>query len=128
MPNVLYFDQDAHYGRYMKSVLPTYGIQCRSFENYPLALQELSQQQYDCIICEWSIPFPDNTESMRLLTKSINGTPLIIVTTTSKEDILPFAIDAGAGSVLSKPFSAQELANTITHLTWSRRHQKLHAV
>lgn len=126
MAKILYVDQDKDYASYMKTVLPLYGIECTSTENFALALQELSSRRFDCIVTEWTMPFPNGIELIQLLIQRTKGIPVLVVTSKVKEQILPYALEAGARSVLGKPFSAQELANTITQLTWARENPRPH--
>ncbi len=120
MPTVLYVDHDRDYSSYMSAVLPSYGITCHSVKNYPLALQKLSTMRFDCLICEWTMPFQDGRELIRLLAQHREGIPILVVTDKTKDHVLPLAMEAGALLVLEKPYSAQELAHTINRLTWSR--------
>lgn len=120
MPTVLYVDQDKDYSSYMRTVLPSYGITCFSVANFLEAHQELTTVKFDCIICEWTTPGPDGSELIQLLAQHTDGSPILVVTDQTKDHIISFALEAGAMSVMEKPFSAQELADTVTQLTWSR--------
>lgn len=129
MPTVLYVDQDKDYSTYMKAVLPSFGIPCHAVESYSLALQEVASMQYDCIVAEWNNAFAESCELIQNLAQHAEGIPILVVTHKTTERILPHALEAGARSVLGKPFSAQELAHTIAQMTWLRmssRHPASH--
>ena len=120
MPAVLYVEQDKDYSSYMRTVLPSYGITCFSVANFLEAHQELAAVRFDCIICEWIMPFHDGSELIRLLAQHAKEIPILVVTDNTKDQVLPFAMEAGALLVMEKPFSAQELAQTIARLIASR--------
>ncbi len=120
MPTVLYVDHDKDYSSYMKTTLPSFGMTCFSVASFQEAHQKLSTMSVDCIICEWTMPFQDSSELVRLFAQQTEGIPILIVTDKPRDQILPLAMEAGALLVLEKPFSAQELANSITRFTWSR--------
>ncbi|MGL1937014.1 MAG: response regulator [Fibrobacterales bacterium] len=80
------------------------------------ALKLFKAQQFALVILDWQMPKLDGIDVLREM-RIINATvPIIMVTGNSSHEHMVEAFDAGASNFLPKPFTKDELLNTL-HLS-----------
>lgn len=69
--------------------------------------------QPDCILMDINMPVMDGIEATELITHDVPNSVIIIISVQGEHEYLRKAMVAGARDYLSKPFSSDELINTI---------------
>lgn len=80
------------------------------------AVQHLqSGAPVDCVISDWNMPSMDGLAFLKWLRgqKELKSLPFIMATAQSDKKQVALAMSAGANQVLAKPFSAEELKQTL---------------
>ena len=81
------------------------------------ALQDIQQNNYDLILCDWKMPGMSGIEFTKALRLFELGkkryTPLILITGKAQEDDVRAARDAGVTEYLIKPFSVAGMCDKI---------------
>jgi DNA-binding response OmpR family regulator len=90
-------------------------------------LHRLLSYQYDCVICDWSLPGASGIEVIKQYRQS-GGTALILMLTGNTGiEHTETGLNAGADDYLTKPFSTRELLARVNALT-RRAGASLHSV
>ncbi|MBM9498934.1 response regulator [Leptospira sp. 201903070] len=81
-------------------------------------LDKLQNDKVDLIVSDMNMPNMDGITFVKELKKDPNNkfTPIIMLTTESQEDVKTAGLAAGARAWLTKPFSPEELVQTIHKL------------
>ena len=71
------------------------------------ALDVLSQEKVDLILCDINMPVMDGLEFVRHLptVENARGTPVVMITTEGSENHVAQALSAGARGYIRKPFT-----------------------
>ncbi|ARU90433.1 response regulator [Pseudomonas sp. M30-35] len=91
------------------------GVQIEEAVNGRKALQLLSKQTIDLILCDWEMP---EMSGLELLTwcreqDSLKTTPFIMVTSRGDKENVVQAIQAGVSDFIGKPFSNEQLVTKV---------------
>ena len=73
------------------------------------ALQSISEESFDAVILDVSMPVLDGLEVCRRVRESGNRTPVLMLTAREQIDDRVAGLDAGADDYLVKPFALREL-------------------
>jgi len=74
-------------------------------------LKKLSEQKVDLIICDWNMPEMNGLQFVHAVKskETYQNIPLIMVTTISTQDEVVAALEAGARTYITKPFTKDDL-------------------
>ncbi len=97
-------------------VLKMSGYECDSAYNGMEALEKVSQNAYDCMICDIMMPVMDGIEAVKQIREKGHTFPVIMLTAKTQVDDRVDGLDAGADDYLTKPFSMKELLARIRSL------------
>ena len=88
-----------------------------------MALQRLSEDDYDLLICDIMMPRKDGFEVVKELRSKGSNIPILMLTARAETDDKVLALDNGADDYLTKPFEVKELLARIRALL--RRKEKV---
>ena len=77
------------------------------------ALEVVKTEQPDFILSDWNMPKMDGIDLLKTLRSEGIDTGFGVVTSESTPQMLELAKDAGARFVISKPFTAYDLADAL---------------
>jgi len=74
-------------------------------------LKKLSEQKVDLIFCDWNMPEMNGLQFIQAVKskETYQNIPLIMVTTISTQDEVVAALEAGARTYITKPFTKDDL-------------------
>lgn len=74
-------------------------------------LKKLSEQKVDLIICDWNMPEITGLQFVHAVKsqETYQNIPLIMLTTISTQDEVVAALEAGASTYITKPFTNDDL-------------------
>lgn len=86
-----------------------------SCEDGPEALTALSEDDFDLLIIDYTMPGLSGVEVIQQLRSSTRNSeiPVIMLTARSENEHLVESLEGGASFFLSKPFEPQELLDTV---------------
>lgn len=75
------------------------------------ALKKLSEKKVDLIICDWNMPEMNGLQFVHAIKsqEAHQNIPLIMVTTVTTQDEVVAALEAGARTYITKPFTRDDL-------------------
>ncbi len=119
---VLVVDDDVAIRRVCARVLGAEGWTVTLADNGRAALAELetSNVPYDCVLSDVNMPEVDGFELVRAVRKRDDDIPVLLMTGDPSLDGAVRAIDYGAVSYITKPFSQEALASSVARA--ARRH------
>jgi DNA-binding NtrC family response regulator len=119
---VLVVDDDDAIRRVCSRVLGNEGWNVTLADNGRAALHEIEAGKvpYDCVLSDVNMPEVDGFELVRAIRKRDDDIPVLLMTGDPSLDGAVRAIDYGAGSYLTKPFSQEALAAAVARA--ARRH------
>lgn len=74
------------------------------------AMQLLSEATYDLILTDLMLPFVSGNEIIEFLKNEYPDIPIIVLSTSTQEDIITEAFTMGVDDFITKPFSPNELS------------------
>ncbi|ETN96542.1 response regulator transcription factor [Zhouia amylolytica] len=74
------------------------------------ALSLIKSTQFDLILTDLMLPFISGKELIEYAKENHPNTPIIVLSTSTQEDIITNAFDMGVDDFITKPFSPQELS------------------
>jgi len=110
---ILLVDDDPHMQRLISIFLKKRPYEIDKAGNGRVALRKIETQTYDLIISDLQMPETDGIELIGRIRRQKCTTPVILISAYGLDSIAEKAIEEGASSVLSKPFEAAELIQTI---------------
>jgi EAL domain-containing protein (putative c-di-GMP-specific phosphodiesterase class I)/CheY-like chemotaxis protein len=119
---VLVVDDDISIRRVCARVLSSEGWHVTLADNGRVALSELetSKLPFDCVLSDVNMPEVDGFELVRAVRKRDDDIPVLLMTGDPSLDGAVRAIDYGAVSYITKPFSQEALAAAVARA--ARRH------
>lgn len=114
--HVLLVDDSRAMRDYVSAILETAGgYEVHEVDNGFDALRELPREEYGLIVTDINMPDVSGIELSRYVrsTDKHSGTPVIVISTDASNVDRERAMSAGASAFLPKPFSAQDLLDTI---------------
>ena len=79
-------------------------------------LEKVRQQHFDLVLLDIAMPRMDGLTFLATATQLIPGMRVLMLTADSDIESVKSALDIGAQAYITKPFSAEDLRNVITHL------------
>ena len=115
MPKVLIIDNDWFFLEVTQDLLILHGFEVISAKNARLGLQLAQTQAPDLIISDISMPEIDGYELLKALRKNsvTQNIPVILITGDGTDSIYLGARELGANDCLTKPYSIEQLLQTI---------------
>ena len=119
---VLVVDDDDAIRRVCMRVLGAEGWHVTLSDNGRAALEaiEATKQPFDCVVSDVNMPEIDGYELVQAVRKRDDDIPVLLMTGDPSLDGAVRAIDYGAVSYISKPFSSESLASAVARA--ARRH------
>ena len=82
-------------------------------ENGRQAMEMVKAEEPDLVLSDWNMPEMSGLEFLRTLRASGSAIPFCFITSEGSEDMRTQAEAAGAFGVISKPFSAEAVADAL---------------
>ncbi|MFI2742786.1 response regulator transcription factor [Zhouia sp. PK063] len=80
------------------------------------AMNILEEGTFDLVLTDLMLPFITGNELITHIKKHTPQTPIIVLSTSTQEDIIMDAFDMGVDDFITKPFSPNELSLRIKRL------------
>ncbi|WP_142786341.1 response regulator transcription factor [Changchengzhania lutea] len=74
------------------------------------AMEKLKTEDFDLILTDLMLPFISGSEIIEYIKQNIPGLPIIVLSTSTQEDIITEAFTMGVEDFITKPFSPNELS------------------
>lgn len=122
--SILVVDDQAMTRTMLKGTLKNLGYdQVISAEDGADALDRLSRDPFDLIICDWNMPVIKGIDVLRRVraderTKKI---PFIMLTAEANIECVKAAVAAGVTDYIAKPFTSEVLAKKVHHVLKNAR-------
>ncbi len=113
---LLIVEDEKSIGQQIVGYFTDMGYSCRWVKNCRAAQEELSIEEFDCIILDRRLPDGDSISVCREVRGREVQTPIIMLTALSDVDERIKGLDSGADDYLVKPFSTDELAARVNAL------------
>lgn len=117
LPHILLVDDDDGVRKVMHRTLVNAGYEVDDAANGDLAVQAYRQRASDLVIIDIVMPDKEGLETVRDLRALAPGVKIIAISGGGfgrAADYLEMAVMFGAASVLSKPFTAEELLDAVS--------------
>ena len=82
-------------------------------ENGLVALEKVSSEVPDLVLADWNMPEMSGIEFLEALRGKGDNTTFGFITSEGTDEMRQKAKDAGASFLLAKPFTADDMANTL---------------
>ncbi|UNY98688.1 response regulator transcription factor [Zhouia spongiae] len=86
------------------------GYEVTVAEDGKKALSLIKNTTFDLILTDLMLPFISGKELIEYAKKNLPDTPIIVLSTSTQEDIITNAFNIGVDDFITKPFSPQELS------------------
>ncbi len=112
-------------------MLESFGLQVEHADHGLAAVEAVQQQTYDLILMDMQMPEMDGLEATRKIRKMeltgevFPGLPIIALTANAMDGDMERCLQAGMNGYLSKPFSAEQLYESLTPWLMAPREGKL---
>jgi two-component system response regulator BasR len=111
--HILLIEDDLDLGRSLRQSLRTEGMSCEWLRSIADARKFITQNVYDCVLLDLSLPDGSGLDLLRSLRESGLTVPIIVITArVALEDRLG-GLDGGADDFVLKPFITVELVSRI---------------
>lgn len=124
MSTILVIDDDDSYRRVCGLALTGMGFQVLSAENGAKGLQCLAESAVDLVITDILMPDTDGIETIMTIRKNHPHLPMVAISgggTVAAEQCLALSAKLGAVAALRKPFTLDELVDTVRRVLASSR-------
>jgi len=111
LPRVLSIEDDAAMGQFLRAVFTVQGFAFDLATDGRLGLSLAKQRRPDLVILDLLMPYKDGFEVLRELKDDpeTHSIPVIVLSSSSREEDMVKALNAGAEDFVTKPFRAREL-------------------
>jgi DNA-binding response OmpR family regulator len=111
LPRVLSIEDDAAMGQFLRAVFTVQGFTFDLATDGRLGLTLARERRPDLVILDLLMPYKDGFEVLRELKEdpATQPIPVIILSSSSREEDMVKALNAGADDFVTKPFRAREL-------------------
>lgn len=118
MKNVIVLDNDLYFANTLKLYFQKQNIACTICDNGNQAIDYLSQNQYDLIICSTQLGHKSGLELSIFLKGQLNqkNTPFVLITPNNNASMNSYFTELQPSAILHKPVSFQTLMSTIETL------------
>lgn len=116
MKSILIVEDDDTYRRSLEQILTKSGFTTTSAANGRIALDLYHPERFDAVVLDLIMPDIEGIETLTKLRRMSPNVKVIVISGGGKidaKDYLALALKLGAVEVLAKPFSAEELLNTM---------------
>jgi len=120
MEDILVVDDDRLILEVIKCILEREGIDTLCVESGKEALEKLNERTFSLMITDFNMPEMDGLELSRIGMEIAPQMPIIMDTGSISPKITRLAKEIGISKVLSKPFLAKVLLQTIRDVTGKR--------
>ncbi|MEX0746984.1 MAG: response regulator [Rhodothermales bacterium] len=127
MSTILVIEDDHNLLEGLVLFLQMRGYATLSTTNGRTGLEIIRRQRPDVIVTNLQMPGADGLEVLHTVRSdaALSHTPVVFITADHKPSVRQQAIHAGAAAYLTKPFTPEDLAETILHLLEETNHQQL---
>lgn len=105
---ILLIEDDRVIAKLISLAIKTNGYQVDTSENGSIALNMISQQNYDLILLDLGLPDMDGIEIIEFVRQS-SKVPIIVISARERESDKVLALDTGANDYVTKPFNVGEV-------------------
>lgn len=111
LPRVLSIEDDAAMGQFLRAVFTVQGFEFDLASDGRLGLSLAKERRPDLVILDLLMPYKDGFEVLRELKEDpvTHSIPVIILSSSSREEDMVKALNGGAEDFVTKPFRAREL-------------------
>jgi FixJ family two-component response regulator len=106
-------DDDESVRRSTTLLIESFGVRAATFESAETFLKSGHLHDTSCLIVDVQMPAMDGLQLQRHLNAEGCGTPVIFITAYESNESRQRAMQAGAAAFLGKPFSDEQLLQTI---------------
>jgi len=112
---ILLIDDDPVTTRLMSTILVRGGYEVASVERVDDALETLDEQSFDLATCDLMLPGRNGLDFLSSIQEKglTPRLPVVVVSATSFQAELDQARQMGAAGILAKPFTPQQLLDTV---------------
>jgi DNA-binding NtrC family response regulator len=115
--NVMLIDDDAESLESLETALRLNGFNVRAFLTPREAIREYNPKTFDVVITDYHLPQMKGTALLKKIRQKKADAPVIIFTGDPGKNLETFALQAGAGAFLRKPFEIKEIIAIIKKLS-----------
>jgi CheY-like chemotaxis protein len=119
MAEILIIDDDAQMRRLMTRILKSAGHYVHEATNGATGLKRFREVKPALVVTDIFMPEKEGIETIRLLRQQAPHLPILAISGSGLKDYLHFAMQLGATAALPKPFSAEQLLQTVAKLVES---------
>ena len=116
MAEILVIDDDAQMRRLITRILKSAGHHVREATDGSTGMKRFGEAQPALVVTDIFMPEKEGIETIRLLRQQAPDLPIIAISGSGLKDYLHFAMQLGATAALPKPFSADQLLQTVAQL------------
>lgn len=114
MKHILIIDDEVAIGQLLSNFLSRNGFEVETATSGLGALEQLSKQSFDLVLCDFRLKDTDGREILKEIKANYPETGVIIITAYSDIRLAVELIKLGAYDYISKPLYPNEILNTIT--------------
>lgn len=116
MAEILIIDDDAQMRRLIMRILISAGHRVHEAANGATGMKRFHERLPALVITDIFMPEKEGIETIRSLRQVAPDLPILAISGSGLKDYLNFAMQLGATATLPKPFSAEELLETVARL------------
>lgn len=116
MAEILIIDDDTQMRRLITRILKSAGHDVHEATNGATGLKRFREVKPALVVTDIFMPEKEGIETIRLLRQQAPYVPILAISGSGLKDYLNFAIELGATAALPKPFSADQLLQTVAGL------------
>lgn len=123
-PTVLVFGNDVEIRFLLRTILDIWNYGYEEAETVEQAIRLASQKNFDLVLMDTKLKFPDSFAEMRVMRKNefLKNAPFILLSGHVQPDVQMSAIAAGAADFFVKPINLDQLEQTLsTHISKHNR-------
>ncbi len=109
-------DDDAEFLAALSSLVRSLGCKVESFSSAELLIDRANLFDFACVISDIHMPRMDGLELTRILRRTAQELPIILMTGRGAPELEKKAYSCGARSVVTKPFGFDELATSLKEI------------
>ena len=113
---ILVVDDDPSMVDTLVAIFKIKGCKARGVYSGPEALKRVRRKRYDCVLTDIVMPEMSGVELCRAIKKRRPNLPVVLMTAYSNDRLIRQGLEEGAVTVLTKPFSIDDLLTLITSL------------
>jgi DNA-binding response OmpR family regulator len=117
-PRVLSIEDDAAMGQFLRAMFTAQGFEFDLAADGRVGLTFVRERRPNLVILDLLMPYKDGFEVLRELKEDpvTQPIPIIILSSSNREEDMVKALNAGADDFVTKPFRARELMARVRHV------------